>query len=101
MDAGLEALAGALAAGFDDFKTVRTDKSLSNLRKSAKFTVLINRYDEPLINEGAIKCEPSHHTCSARVCANTCILDVNSLWKTSSLMEIGYNPRAPMPGSVA
>ena len=56
VDAGLDALAGALAAGFDDFKTVRTDKSLDNLRKSPKFAVLINRYDEPLINEGAIKC---------------------------------------------
>ena len=58
VDAGLDALSGALAAGFDDYKTVRTDKSLATLRKSPKFTVLINRYDEPLINEGAIKCGP-------------------------------------------
>ena len=55
VDAGLEALAGALAAGFDDFKTVRTDSSLDNLRKSKKFTPLINKYDEPFINESAIK----------------------------------------------
>lgn len=65
VDAGLDALAGALAAGFDDFKTVRTDKSLSNLRKSPKFTVLINRYDEPLINEGAIKYALVHPACLA------------------------------------
>ena len=56
VDAGLDALAGALAAGFDDFRTVRTDSSLDALRKSKKFKTLIDRYDEPLINEGAIKC---------------------------------------------
>ena len=64
VEAGLDALSGALAAGYDDFKTVRTDKSLANLRKSKKFTSLINRYDEPLINEGAIKCGLHPHTCS-------------------------------------
>lgn len=54
----MDSLASALAAGFDDFKTVRKDASLNNLRKNKRFATLINRYDEPLINEGAIKCAP-------------------------------------------
>jgi hypothetical protein len=54
-DAGLEALDAALAAGFENFDKVRSDANLANLRKSKRFTKLINRYDEPLINEGAIK----------------------------------------------
>jgi len=55
LDAGLEALDSAMAAGFEDFAKVRKDPNLANLRKSPRFTTLINRYDEPLINEGAIK----------------------------------------------
>lgn len=55
VEAGLDSLASALAAGFDDFKTVRKDASLNNLRKNKRFATLVNRYDEPLINEGAIK----------------------------------------------
>ena len=60
VDAGLDALAGALAAGFDDFRTVRTDSSLESLRKNKKFKTLVDRYDEPLINEGAIKYACTH-----------------------------------------
>jgi len=56
VDAGLDALSGALAAGYDDFRTVRTDSSLDSLRKNKKFKTLVDNYDPPFINEGAIKC---------------------------------------------
>jgi hypothetical protein len=34
---------------------VRKDPNLGNLRKSAKFQPLLNKYDEPILNEGAIE----------------------------------------------
>ncbi|KAI7844917.1 hypothetical protein COHA_001565 [Chlorella ohadii] len=52
---GLEALNAAMASGFEDFDKIRSDPNLANLRKSPKFKPLLNRYDEPIINEGAIK----------------------------------------------
>ncbi|KAL4426075.1 hypothetical protein ABPG77_007871 [Micractinium sp. CCAP 211/92] len=54
-DSGLEALNSALASGFEDYAKVRSDPNLANLRKSPKFKPLLDRYDEPIINEGAIK----------------------------------------------
>lgn len=55
VDAGLEALDSAMACGFENYDKVRKDPNLEGLRSSPKFKVLINRYDEPIINEGAIK----------------------------------------------
>lgn len=55
VDAGLEALDSAMASGFEDFDKVRRDPNLAELRKSEKFTPLLNKYDEPIINEGAVK----------------------------------------------
>eukprot|EP00899_Mesostigma_viride_P016058 jgi/Mesvir1/24453/Mv21822-RA.1 len=55
VDAGLELLSAALKAGFDDYKAVRNDADLATLRTSESFAPLINQYDEPLINENAIK----------------------------------------------
>lgn len=55
LDAGLDAFDSALAAGFEDFDKARRDPNLANLRKSEKFTPLLNKYDEPIINEAAIK----------------------------------------------
>ena len=43
------------AAGYEDFDKIRSDPNLAALRKTKKFTRIINKYDEPLINEGAIK----------------------------------------------
>lgn len=51
---GLEALDSALAAGFENYEKVRSDPNLANLRKSDRFKVLIDRYDEPIINEAAL-----------------------------------------------
>ena len=44
-----------MASGFEDYGKVRNDPNLAFLRTSPKFTPLVNRYDEPIINEGAIK----------------------------------------------
>jgi len=55
IDAGLEALEETLNCGFDDFKKVRSDPSIKELREDSRFTPLINKFDEPLINESAIK----------------------------------------------
>ncbi|BDA41945.1 Protein MET1, chloroplastic [Coccomyxa sp. Obi] len=55
VDAGLEALESALSAGFEQYNKVRTDPNLETLRKSPKFKKLIDQYDEPIINEGALK----------------------------------------------
>jgi hypothetical protein len=56
LEAGLEALEAAMANGFEQYGKIRSDPNLANLRKSKKFTELINKYDEPVINENAIKC---------------------------------------------
>lgn len=53
--AGLEALDAAMSAGFEDYKKIRTDPNLANLRKSKKFLPLVERYDEPVINREAIE----------------------------------------------
>lgn len=54
VDAGLQALEEAMNAGFEDYKTVREDPDLALLRQSPGFTPLINKFDEPFINENAI-----------------------------------------------
>ncbi|KAH9789028.1 hypothetical protein KPL71_002847 [Citrus sinensis] len=41
--AGLSALEDALLAGYEDFKRVRTDPDLENLRASEEFDVLLKR----------------------------------------------------------
>lgn len=43
VDAGLESLNTALAAGFDDYRKVRNDPNLQDLRKSEEFATLINK----------------------------------------------------------
>ncbi|KAK9941452.1 hypothetical protein M0R45_018050 [Rubus argutus] len=52
--AGLSALEDALKAGFEDFKRIRTDPDLANIRKSEEFDPLLKRFDESFINENAI-----------------------------------------------
>ncbi|KAA0040116.1 hypothetical protein IC582_009726 [Cucumis melo] len=54
LKAGLSALEDALGAGFEDFKRVRTDPDLSNLRALEEFEPLVKRFDESFINENAI-----------------------------------------------
>ncbi len=55
VEPGLEALQVAMSVGFDDFKKIRTDPSLRALQASDKFKKLIDKYDEPFINESAFK----------------------------------------------
>mmetsp|Transcript_14255 Transcript_14255/g.43060 ORF Transcript_14255/g.43060 Transcript_14255/m.43060 type:complete len:353 (-) Transcript_14255:1461-2519(-) len=55
VDAGMDALADALNSGFDQFKVVRTDPNLKALRADPRFEKLIDQYDEPVFNTGALK----------------------------------------------
>lgn len=55
MDAGIEALETCLKSGFDQFGKVRSDPNLEQLRKSSKFTELIDRFDEPVIDTNIFK----------------------------------------------
>ena len=55
VDAGLDALKAALDAGFEQFGKVRTDPNLEKLRTSPKFDPLVDKYDEPVISQGAMK----------------------------------------------
>ncbi|KAI9398745.1 hypothetical protein POPTR_003G222200v4 [Populus trichocarpa] len=54
LQAGLSALEDAMKAGFEDFKRIRTDPDLSNLRTAEGFEPLMKRFDESFINENAI-----------------------------------------------
>lgn len=54
-EAGLEALMEAMEAGFEDFRKIRTDPNLEGVRANPKFDKLIVKYDEPVINENAMK----------------------------------------------
>eukprot|EP00238_Polyblepharides_amylifera_P002337 CAMPEP_0196592878 /NCGR_PEP_ID=MMETSP1081-20130531/74099_1 /TAXON_ID=36882 /ORGANISM="Pyramimonas amylifera, Strain CCMP720" /LENGTH=340 /DNA_ID=CAMNT_0041916695 /DNA_START=91 /DNA_END=1113 /DNA_ORIENTATION=+ len=54
-DAGLEALLSCMKSGFDDYKMIREDKNLAFIREDERFSKMINRFDEPFINENAMK----------------------------------------------
>ncbi|XP_030524203.2 protein MET1, chloroplastic [Rhodamnia argentea] len=54
VQAGLSALEDALEAGFEDYKRIRTDPDLENVRKSKEFEPLLKKFDESFINENAI-----------------------------------------------
>ncbi|KAL6880156.1 hypothetical protein ACP4OV_011721 [Aristida adscensionis] len=54
IQAGLSALEDALKVGYEDFKRIRTDPDLANLRKQEEFERLLKNYDESFINENAI-----------------------------------------------
>ncbi|KAJ4811293.1 Tetratricopeptide repeat protein 30A [Rhynchospora pubera] len=54
VQAGLSALKDAMEAGFEDFKAIRSDPDLENLRASEEFEPLMKKFDESFINENAI-----------------------------------------------
>ncbi|CAM8970605.1 unnamed protein product [Rhodiola kirilowii] len=54
IQAGLSALEDALKAGYEDFKRIRSDPDLANIRASQDFDPLLKRFDESFINENAI-----------------------------------------------
>ncbi|KAK6936979.1 hypothetical protein RJ641_034009 [Dillenia turbinata] len=54
VQAGLSALEDAMEAGYEDFKRIRTDPDLANLRTSEEFEALLKRFDESFINENAV-----------------------------------------------
>ncbi|MEW5299906.1 MAG: hypothetical protein WDW36_002876 [Sanguina aurantia] len=54
-DEGIKSLESAMASGFDNYDQIRKDKNLEKLRASPKFQPILDKYDEPVINWGAIK----------------------------------------------
>ncbi|XP_014505743.1 protein MET1, chloroplastic [Vigna radiata var. radiata] len=54
IQAALSSLEEALNSGFEDFKRLRTDPDLDNVRASEEFDPLLKRFDESFINENAI-----------------------------------------------
>lgn len=54
LQAGLSSLKDAMESGFEDFKRIRTDPDLANLRTSENFETLMKKFDESFINENAI-----------------------------------------------
>ncbi|EEH55744.1 uncharacterized protein MICPUCDRAFT_34253 [Micromonas pusilla CCMP1545] len=55
LDNSLKALRQCMGAGWKDFKKIRTDPSLSAVQAAPGFKELMDKFDEPLINENAIK----------------------------------------------
>eukprot|EP00271_Cylindrocystis_brebissonii_P012982 TRINITY_DN32515_c0_g1_i1.p1 TRINITY_DN32515_c0_g1~~TRINITY_DN32515_c0_g1_i1.p1 ORF type:complete len:376 (+),score=55.06 TRINITY_DN32515_c0_g1_i1:132-1130(+) len=55
VESGLGALEAAMRAGFEDYRAIRSDADLADLRASPAFKPLMDKYDEPLINENALK----------------------------------------------
>jgi hypothetical protein len=54
VEEGLKSLQSALNAGFDNYDQIRKDKNLAKVRNSPKFQPLLDKYDEPVFNWGAI-----------------------------------------------
>lgn len=54
-EAGLDALVEAMNSGFEDFKKIRSDPNLEAVRDQPVFEETMNKYDEPVINAGAVK----------------------------------------------
>ncbi|XP_074303729.1 protein MET1, chloroplastic-like [Silene latifolia] len=54
IQASLSALEDALKQGYEDFKRIRSDPDLANLRTSPDFETLMKRFDESFINESAV-----------------------------------------------
>nr|GEW07104.1 hypothetical protein [Tanacetum cinerariifolium] len=54
IQAGLSALKDAMQSGFEDFKRIRSDPDLENIRKSEGFEPLMQKFDESFINENAL-----------------------------------------------
>lgn len=54
VQAALSALEEAMKAGYEDFKRIRSDPDLANVRTSEEFQTILKNYDESFINEGAI-----------------------------------------------
>ena len=54
-DNALDALKKCMAAGWTDYKKIRSDKSLENAQKADGFKELMDKFDEPLINDNAVK----------------------------------------------
>nr|XP_043633936.1 protein MET1, chloroplastic [Erigeron canadensis] len=54
IQAGISALRDAMQSGYEDFKRIRSDPDLENVRKSEEFEPLMKNFDESFINENAL-----------------------------------------------
>lgn len=55
---GMEAVEACMGAGFEDYAKIRSDPNLSALREGGNakaFKRMMDKYDEPIINEGEIR----------------------------------------------
>lgn len=55
VEEAVKSIEQSLAAGFDGYEQMRKDKNLTQARTSPKFEATIQKYDEPVVNWGAIK----------------------------------------------
>ena len=55
IDNSLSALKKCMGSGWRDFKKIRTDPSLANVQKAPGFKPMMDKFDEPLINDNAVK----------------------------------------------
>ena len=55
LENSLAALKKCMAAGWTDYKKIRTDPSLENAQKAPGFKEMMDKFDEPLINDNAVK----------------------------------------------
>ena len=58
VEPGMEAIEACMAAGFEDYAKIRSDPNLAALREGGNakaFKKMMDKYDEPIINEGTKK----------------------------------------------
>lgn len=55
MEDGLAALTDCMESGFDDYKKIREDPNLAELRQSPQFKPLMDQYDEPIFSSEAFE----------------------------------------------
>jgi hypothetical protein len=55
LENSLQALKKCMGAGWKDYKKIRTDPSLENVQKASGFKEMMDRFDEPLLNDNAVK----------------------------------------------
>lgn len=55
VDNSLQALKKCMGAGWTDYKKIRSDPSLANAQQAPGFKEMMDKFDEPLLNDNAVK----------------------------------------------